>query len=62
MGKLLLSFKNGIGYDELLQKLKVAGITLSEKQAIFAKTHLDHAGLSIDNSRLYCRTCNVRDT
>jgi sulfatase maturation enzyme AslB (radical SAM superfamily) len=63
MAKLI--FKKPVSMDEMLNLLKRAGISVNEKQAAFLRDHSQHVGLSIEGgaiNRLYCRTCNVRDS
>lgn len=53
-------FKKPVSYDEMVDQLRLAGIPVGDALQAFLKEHADHVGLSVDNARAYCRTCDKR--
>lgn len=46
---------------EVKADLAKMGLKLTKEQQDFLDQHDGHRGLTIDDNRVYCRTCNKRD-
>ena len=52
-------FKIAPPLDEAKERLAKLGIAVGQIQSEFLKKHESHRGVTVDNGKVSCRTCNV---